>query len=124
MNIQPTAAPAPLPGSAEPKALTRPAATGVKIASVAAVADTAADQAKADAAVHPGDLKNSVDAINRFLKPNSEVHFSIDDSSGRSVITVIDTESKKVLRQFPTQQALEIGKDLRGLKGLLVDNKI
>ncbi|NGZ85235.1 flagellar protein FlaG [Duganella aceris] len=121
MNIQPTAAPAPLPGSAEPKALTRPAATGVKTTSVA---DTAADQAKADAAVHPGDLKNSVDAINRFLKPNSEVHFSIDDSSGRSVITVIDTESKKVLRQFPTQQALEIGKDLRGLKGLLVDNKI
>ena len=73
--------------------------------------------------VNPEELKNSVDAINRFLKVNSEVQFSIDEGSGKSVIKVIDTESKKVLRQFPSEQALEFGKNLNDLKGLLVDNQ-
>ncbi|WP_374360110.1 flagellar protein FlaG [Pseudoduganella danionis] len=65
-------------------------------------------------------LKNSVDAINRYLKDNSEVQFSIDDSSGASVIKVVDTETKKILRQFPSQQALDISKDLQSKTGLLL----
>lgn len=68
------------------------------------------------------ELRNSVDAINRFLEDNSEVHFSIDEDSGMSVVKVIDTETKKVLRQFPSEQSLEIGKNLSSLKGLLIDS--
>jgi len=67
-------------------------------------------------------LKDSVDAINRFLENNSEVRFSIDEDSGRSVVKVIDTETKKILRQFPTEQSLEIGKNLT-TKGLLIDSE-
>ena len=69
------------------------------------------------------ELKNSVDAINRFLQDNSEVRFSIDEDSGISVVKVIDTETKKVLRQFPSAQSLEIGKNLSSLKGLLIDSE-
>ncbi|MHA4871669.1 flagellar protein FlaG [Duganella sp. PWIR1] len=69
------------------------------------------------------DIKNSVDAINRFLQDNSEVRFSIDEDSGRSVVKVVDTETKKVLRQFPSEQSLEIGKNLGNLKGLLIDSE-
>lgn len=68
------------------------------------------------------ELRNSVDAINRFLEDNSEVHFSIDENSGISVVKVIDTETKKVLQQFPSEQSLEIGKNLTSLKGLLIDS--
>jgi flagellar protein FlaG len=67
------------------------------------------------------ELKKSVDAINDFLQNNSEVHLSIDD--GLAVVKVIDTETKKVLRQFPSEQSLEIGKNLNSLKGLLIDSK-
>ena len=90
----------------------------------AAAPAAAAATAKAASAtpINPEDLKNSVEAINRFLKVNSEVQFSIDETSGKSVIKVVDTESRKVLRQFPSEQALEFGKNLKGLKGLLVDN--
>lgn len=120
MNIQPTTNGSP-PNPAETAAVAaRPAAAAPKAA--AAPAPAAASQ-KAAAAVNPAELKSSVDAINRFLKVNSEVQFSIDDASGRSVIKVVDLESKKVLRQFPSEQALEIGKNLKGLKGLLVDSK-
>jgi flagellar protein FlaG len=68
------------------------------------------------------ELKNSVDAINRFLENNSEVLFSIDEDSGLSVVKVIDTETKKVLRQFPSEQSLEIGKNL-STKGLLINSE-
>ncbi|HEX5342092.1 MAG TPA: flagellar protein FlaG [Duganella sp.] len=68
------------------------------------------------------ELKNSVDAINRFLQNNSEVLFSIDEDSGISVVKVIDTETKKVLRQFPSELSLEIGKNL-STKGLLINSE-
>ncbi|MTV36185.1 flagellar protein FlaG [Duganella radicis] len=68
------------------------------------------------------ELRNSVDAINRFLENTSEVHFSIDEDSGISVVKVIDTETKKVLQQFPSEQSLEIGKNL-STKGLLINSE-
>jgi len=74
-------------------------------------------------AVNPSELKRSIEQINKFLKNNSEVQFSIDEASGFSVVKVIDTETKKVLRQFPSEQALEIGKSLQDFKGLLINSK-
>lgn len=68
-------------------------------------------------------VKKSLEAINHYLKSNSEVHFSFDDTSGKSVIKVVDTETNKVLRQFPSEQALEISKKLDGTKGLLIDGQ-
>lgn len=82
-----------------------------------------AADAGAKAPVNPDQLKQSVDQINKFLKSNSEVLFSIDEASGFSVVKVVDTETNKVLRQFPSEQALEIGKNLQSFKGLLVDSK-
>jgi flagellar protein FlaG len=70
------------------------------------------------------ELKKSVDEINRFLESNSEVKFSIDEDSGLSVVKVIDSETKKVLRQLPSEQSLEIAKNLTSTrKGLLIDSK-
>jgi len=101
--------------AAEPSAAQAKAATATpETAALAATVPT--DPIKVDKT----QLKNSVDAINRYLKNNSEVQFSIDDSSGASVIKVVDTETKKILRQFPSQQALDISKDLQGKIGLLL----
>ncbi|RFP08501.1 flagellar biosynthesis protein FlaG [Duganella sp. BJB488] len=99
----------------------QPRVNEVKPAGTAPVAAPAiAAVANKPAVIDKVQLKNSVDAINRFLKVNSEVQFSIDDSSGQSVIKVVDTETHKVLRQFPSEQTLEIGKDLETKKGLLL----
>jgi flagellar protein FlaG len=89
---------------------------------VAAPAIVASNEDAAAKAPSKTELRNSVDAINRFLEDNSEVRFSIDEDSGLSVVKVIDTETKKVLRQFPSEQSLEIGKNLSSLKGLLIDS--
>lgn len=103
----PTAAPAPVSAPASG----RGAATDLPQAATPPRAPTKTE------------LKNSVDAINRFLQDNSEVHFSIDEDSGLSVVKVIDTETKKVLRQLPSEQSLEIGKNLGSLKGMLIDSE-
>jgi flagellar protein FlaG len=83
----------------------------------------AANVAAATRTPTKAEVKDSVDAINRFLEDNSEVLFSIDEDSGISVVKVIDTETKKVLQQFPSEQSLEIGKNLTSLKGLLINSQ-
>ena len=106
------------PTTASPGASTPAGALPPAAGSSAKPAGTAAK-----APVNPDQLKQSVDQINKFLKSNSEVLFSIDEASGFSVVKVVDTETNKVLRQFPSEQALEIGKNLKSFKGLLVDSK-
>ncbi len=98
----------------------KPVAVAATPPPVVGATPVAADKA---APVDRAELKYSIEAINKFLKVNSEVEFSIDDASGKAVIKVIDTESKKILRQFPSEQALEIGKDLGKLKGFLINSE-
>lgn len=110
-----------------PATAAKAAAASVPASGKAASTDTAksivaANDSSAARPVSKTELKSSVDAINRFLENNNEVHFSIDEDSGVSVIKVIDTETKKILRQFPSEQSLEISKNLT-TKGLLIDSE-
>ncbi|MBV7534637.1 flagellar protein FlaG [Duganella sp. sic0402] len=111
-----------LPATAATAAAASMPVSGKNAGADAAKAIVAANAPAQASAPSKTELKKSVDAINRFLENNSEVHFSIDDDSGRSVVKVIDTETKKVLRQFPSEQSLEIGKNLT-TKGLLIDSE-
>jgi flagellar protein FlaG len=111
-----------LPASAAPVAATSVPATGKAAGTATAQSIVAGNGSAAAKAPSKTELKNSVDAINRFLENNSEVHFSIDEDSGVSVVKVIDTQTKEVLRQFPSEQSLEIGKNLK-TKGLLINSE-
>jgi flagellar protein FlaG len=106
--------------AATPKAAASANATDTT--ATAGVNATTVDKSKTGQTASKAEVKKSVDAINRFLEPNSEVHFSIDEASGRSVVKVVDNETKKVIQQFPSEQSLEIGKNLTSLKGLLINN--
>jgi flagellar protein FlaG len=104
-----------------------PAATGAPSA-IPAVPNNAASVAiqsptKADA-VDAADLKRSVDAINKFLKPvASNIEFSIDQDSGRTLVKIVDTETNTVIRQTPSREVLAIAKELDKLQGLLIREK-
>lgn len=70
-------------------------------------------------------LQSSIDALNEFIKPqNTSLEFSIDDESGTVVVKVTDRETKEVIKQFPSEEALELAKALDKLKGLLVQQKV
>jgi flagellar protein FlaG len=71
------------------------------------------------------DLKTAVAELNKYLKPiTSGIEFSVDEGSGKTIVKLIDTETKEILRQFPTKQMIEISKDLTKVQGLLVSEKV
>lgn len=69
-------------------------------------------------------LKGAVDAINDFLKSSSSnIEFSIDEDSGKTIVKLMDKETNTVLRQYPSKEALAIAKDIDKLQGLLVNTE-
>jgi flagellar protein FlaG len=65
------------------------------------------------------ELKDAVSKLNASV-PAQSLEFSIDEDSKRTVVKVIDTATKEVVRQMPTEEALEISKALDKAFGLLI----
>jgi flagellar protein FlaG len=69
-------------------------------------------------------LKQAVKNINQALQEQSQnLEFSIDSDSGRTIVTVVDQQTKTVIRQMPSKEALEIAKSLDKLQSLLIRQK-
>lgn len=69
-------------------------------------------------------LQESVDELNDFIQPhNTSLRFSIDDESGSVVVKVTDKETQEVIKQIPSEEALELAKALDKLKGLLIQQQ-
>lgn len=59
-------------------------------------------------------IEDAVKQINEYVQTiQSELQFSIDDSSGKTVIRVIDSETKELIRQIPGEEALNVAQKLR-----------
>ena len=66
-------------------------------------------------------LTQAVKQIQDVIKQTAQsLQFSIDKDSGMTVVKVVDTESKKVIRQIPSEEVMAIAKALDKLQGLLV----
>lgn len=50
---------------------------------------------------------------------NVSLQFSVDEESGRDVIKVMDKDSGEVVRQFPSEEVLEVIKSLGQATGVL-----
>ena len=59
-------------------------------------------------------LKDLVQSVQRDLQ------FSIDDYSGRTVITVLDSNTAEIIRQIPSEEVLALAKIIESLKGVLL----
>jgi uncharacterized FlaG/YvyC family protein len=71
-------------------------------------------------------LDNAVEQINTYVQSISrDLEINYDKKSGESVVKVIDSSTKKVIRQIPDEEALEIAEklrdDLNRNSGLLID---
>lgn len=77
----------------------------------------------------PGESANKLDKaisrINEFVqKIQRDLQFSVDDESGKTVIKVIDSESKEVIRQIPEEVLLEVARSIEeSLEGALLEVK-
>lgn len=58
-------------------------------------------------------LNNMVQSIERDL------NFRVDETSGKTVITVLDTKTEEIIRQIPAEHVLAISANIESLKGIL-----
>lgn len=69
-------------------------------------------------------VEDAVKRIADFVVPSqSALSFSVDDVSGTQVVTIVDTQSNEVVRQFPSKEAIAIARALDKLQGLLIKDK-
>ena len=62
------------------------------------------------------EVKQAVSDINDYLQNiNREMRFRVDDALplGRSVVSIIDSETQEVIREFPSEEALALARRLQ-----------
>jgi flagellar protein FlaG len=78
--------------------------------SVAATAAAAASAAPVAAAIQPP------------ITPTMRIH--VDQDTGKTVVALLDPDSGKVLRQMPSDEALQVAKAIGRFQGMFVDLKV
>jgi flagellar protein FlaG len=68
-------------------------------------------------------VSEKVDQLNLLAKDrNLTVEFSIDESTNRQVVRIIDKETNEVRMQLPSEAALTVSKNLDALRGVFLDD--
>ena len=120
MEIQPSNLPGltgqAVPSSSAPQR-SQSTTTGIAVAAPDQKASKAPPASQAE-------LVDAVAISNNFLKTvTNAVEFSIDKDSGSTVVKVVDTATKEVIRQYPSEEMLQIAKALDKIQGLLIQQK-
>ena len=65
-------------------------------------------------------VEAAASSIQEFVQSiRRNLNFDVDDSSGRVVVQVTDTESGEVIRQIPSEDALKLAESLSEMRSLL-----
>ncbi|TXH39029.1 MAG: flagellar protein FlaG [Burkholderiaceae bacterium] len=65
-------------------------------------------------------LENAMSSIQEFVQSvRRNLDFQLDDSSGKVVVKVTDSESGDVIRQIPSEEALKLAESLDEVRSLL-----
>jgi flagellar protein FlaG len=68
----------------------------------------------------PQAVSDTVSRLNEAVQVvKRDLRFRVDDKSGRTIITVLDSETKEVIRQIPPEQVLTLAENIESLKGVL-----
>lgn len=60
-----------------------------------------------------GNLQVAVSQINDYVQSlQRDLQFTVDEVTGKDVVTVIDSESKEIIRQLPSEEALALARRL------------
>ncbi len=71
-------------------------------------------------AENPQALQEKITQLNQKMQSlRRDLQFTVDEQSGEPVIKVIDSETKEVIRQIPSEEMLKIRESIDNLKGVL-----
>ena len=83
-----------------------------------------ADTKKSDSNPDPLQVQEAVEKLSSFVKNiRSEISFTVDESSGTQVVQVLDSQSKEVIRQIPSEEAIQLAQALNKFQGLFIKDK-
>lgn len=134
MNIQPLGSqgtipaiqpsPAPTPGNASQNTASSAAGAVQQTNSGTVNAQENRNSSGSSAQVDRSELDKAVKDIQDFIKDtNTSLDFHVDKDTDKLVVKVIDTSTKEVIKQIPSEDMLALAKALDKLKGLLVSQK-
>lgn len=70
-----------------------------------------------------GDVEKTVEQLNDYVQSlNRSIHFSFDNDAGKTVVTVTDDNTGKVIRQIPDDLLLELAKKMHNNEPLEILN--
>ncbi len=78
------------------------------------------------------ELEQAIAVVADFInQPPRNVNFTKDNDSGKTVIKVIDNESKELIKQFPSEELISIAQKIQALHqevgekaGIFLDKKV
>jgi len=66
-------------------------------------------------------VTDAVEKLSKFVSNiRPEISFSVDEASGTRVVKILDRQSKEVVRQIPSEEAIQLAQALDKLQGLFV----
>lgn len=71
------------------------------------------------------EVESAVEQMNEFVQSiQRNLSFSIDRDTGHDVVTVLDSQTEEVIRQYPSDEFLKISKALGDIQGILFTDKV
>jgi flagellar protein FlaG len=98
--------------------------TGANPAGGAAAA-SAQSSATAPPAKGSDDVRKAAQQVNAALKAtsSSDLQFSVEGDNKNVVVRVVDSQTKELIRQIPSEEMVAISKAMDNLSGLLIQQK-
>lgn len=98
------------------------ASSNVEVMSGVAIEQVASQQPSSQ------QLQNAVDGINQAMRQsNQNLEFSVDASTKKPIVKMVDTQTGELIRQFPSEETLAIARSIDQFlqrQGLLLSQKV
>jgi len=67
-----------------------------------------------------------LDAVQHDIRMMRDVglHFSVHETTGRTVVRVVDKETEKLIREIPPEEFLNLAAKLEEMVGIIFDEKV
>jgi flagellar protein FlaG len=117
MEIQPMAAVA---ATAPTAPVQREALPALPRETAASQATSASPQSKPEAE----EVKEAVRDIQEFVSAvTTDLRFTVDKETGRSIVSVVDSKTQQIVRQIPTEEIMKIARNIDRMQGLLFSDR-
>lgn len=89
------------------------------------MATTEQSREQSSAALDPKALQTALSKMTEHVQNlQRALQFSVDEESGETVVKVVDSETKEVIRQIPSEELLAIANRLRSTAGVLLAESV